>query len=51
MITIIGCVTNNAVICLDCGKNAGETEEMEPAIVAGYPDGFTCAECGLVVAG
>ena len=31
----------DGIICIECGS-----EDMEPALAVGYPDGFTCAECG-----
>ena len=40
---VIGYI-QDGIICIECGS-----EDMEPALAVGYPDGFTCADCGKVV--
>ena len=40
---VIGYI-EDGIICIECGS-----EDMEPALAIGYPDGFTCAECGNVI--
>lgn len=41
----LGVVTDDGVICLVCGQfSNGDDATRE-----GYPDGFTCAECGEVI--
>ena len=48
MSEIIGYITQGSVICKDCALK--ETDSyMEPATEEGYPDGFTCDDCGEVV--
>ena len=40
---VIGYI-EDGIICIECGS-----EDMEPALAIGYPDGFTCADCGKVI--
>lgn len=42
----LGVVTDDGVICSLCGQYS----DGEDATREGYPDGFTCAECGEVIA-
>lgn len=41
----IGVVLDDAVVCLPCGQFS----EGDDATRDGYPDGFTCADCGTIV--
>lgn len=41
----LGVVLDDAVVCLSCGQFS----DGDDATRDGYPDGFTCADCGTVV--
>lgn len=43
--TDLGIVTDDSVLCVPCGQfSNGDFATRD-----GYPDGFTCADCGTVV--
>lgn len=41
-------VMNSSLVCPACA-GVYETKDLEEAANAGYPDGFTCDDCGKVV--
>lgn len=45
MFNSLGVVVDDAVLCQACGQFADGDE----ATREGYPDGFTCADCGVVI--
>ena len=44
-------VEGDGLICLQCGDNPLYDGVLTRAEAEGYPDGFTCADCGTVVKG
>jgi hypothetical protein len=44
-------VEGDGLICLQCGDNPLYDGVLTRAEAEGYPDGFTCADCGKVVEG
>jgi len=44
-------VEGDGLICLQCGNNPLYDGVLTRAEAEGYPDGFTCADCGKVVEG
>ena len=44
-------VEGDGLICLQCGDNPLYDGVLTRAEAEGYPDGFTCADCGTVVEG
>lgn len=53
----IGCYAEDekgfaeGTLCLECSNQEGRTDILSDIFItyAGYPDGFTCVECGHVV--
>lgn len=46
----IGAITRDSLVCIDCAKD-NDHIVTEWAWSNGYPDGYTCADCGDVYDG
>ena len=42
-------VEGNSIICPQCGDNPMYNLALTTAEAIGYPDGYTCADCGTVI--
>lgn len=39
-------VEGQELICIDCSGNSMYNLATEPVYADGYPDGYTCSDCG-----
>jgi len=44
-------VEGDSLICSKCADNPLYAGVLTTAEAKGYPDGYTCADCGIVVTG
>lgn len=44
-------VEEDILVCPKCAANPEYTGLLTPAEIEGYPDGFTCTDCNIVVEG
>jgi hypothetical protein len=42
-------IDESMLVCLECAKNPDYAGAKKPVEEEGYPDGFTCPDCGRVV--
>jgi uncharacterized Zn finger protein len=48
MSEVFGWDIEGGIVCPKCGEGEAKKEEAE---AEGYPDGYTCMDCGTVIGG